>query len=377
MRRVRTPIRATSAAARRALKILAVAALLSGPLAVFATAPASSATGPARSASAPARSAVTPSGPDIGISRGIELTSGFANVKGDGYTWHLSIGWVDVFQGQGLILPRNDLAVDVAVERTVAGPGYETHSWSFFAPVSSLTVKPNGYATLNSGTSLDPVAAVDVSFVPAKKTVETGCSGGGSATLYTGALSGTVDLHAGTTPKNLSFLDRVSFATGPNTLSLGTCVRDLCSGTVWSEPSGSPPAGAVEAGGVETYESGKPISLVSLSRETELKLPRGATRDDVAQVEASAARFNARTSSLAVSASGFVSGSGVLTGVRADTSSEPCQISGTGKKYTETVSSYSGARLTAWKAFAAHTSLTGLLTASAKATGGFTIVALK
>ena len=127
MKRVRTRIRAASASARRAPQVLAVVALVGAPLAVFATTPASSAT-------TPARSPVTPSGPEIGISRGIELTSGFANVKGDEDTWHLSIGWVDVFQGQGLILPRNDLDVYVAVERTVAGPGYETHSWSFSCP---------------------------------------------------------------------------------------------------------------------------------------------------------------------------------------------------------------------------------------------------
>jgi hypothetical protein len=93
-------------------------------------------------------------------------------------------------------------------------------------------------------------------------------------------------------------------------------------------------------------------------------------------VEAPAPKFNAAAKTLSVSASGIVTGSGTLTGTKGTSESTTCQISGKGKKYTERITSYTNAKLSAWRAFVAHTVLTGVLTASSKGVGGFVIYTL-
>ena len=350
MKSARTPIRTVSGRARRAPPILAIAALVAGPLvAAFPAAPASSA---------------------ATIPQSVDLMSGSASLTGGGYTWLVSVGADS--EAAGVIPP----IVHIGIERLV-GTSFEEHSWSVSSATGASFVfnSKTGGATLNSGSSLEPVASVNVTFVPTKKTADTACGYGGSATVYTGTLSGSVDLVTGTSPTNLTLSSKkLSFSTGTNTLTVGTCIPDSCLVIAsWEESAGT---GTVGAAGLQEYVSGKSESLTSVVKETELSTPKGTLRTDGASVEAPAPKFNAAAKTLSVSASGIVTGSGTLTGTKGTSESTTCQISGKGKKYTETLTSYTNAKLSAWKAFVAHTVLTGTLTASSKGVGGFAIYTL-
>jgi len=360
MKSARTSIRTVSSRVRRAPRILAITALVAAQLvAVFAAAPASIA--------APRGSSATT------IAEPADLLSGTTSLKGDGYTWQFSVGASS--EGVGVI----PLTFHIGIERSV-GTSFELHSWSVSPAASgSFTVNSGGGATLKSGSSLEPVASVDVTFVPTKKTTDTACLFG-SSTVYTGTLSGSVDLVTGTTPKNLTLSSKkVSFSTGTNTLTVGTCIPDNCSGAAsWEEPSvpSGLPAGTVGAAGLGEYVSGKSESLTSVIKETKLSSPKGTLRTDGVTEPAPAPKFSAAAKTLSVSASGIVTGSGTLTGTKGTSESTACQISGKGKKYTERITSYTNAKLSAWKAFVAHTVLTGVLTASTKGVGGFVIYTL-
>jgi hypothetical protein len=353
MKPARTPIRTGAGRAGRAPRIFALAALVLSPLAAVI-------------AASPPASAFT-------IPKSVDFISGGATLKGDGYSWFVSVDALNSLPG--LVPP----SIDVGLERLVGGSSnLEIHAWQFHATTSSFVFNSKtGALTLDSGKSLKPVLSVNVKFVPTKKTKEAGCAGTSSATVYTGKLTGSVDLVTGTKPKNLTLSSKkVSFTSGTNTLTVGLCIPDLCSGSaIWGEPSPNH-SGAIAASGLTEYKSGKQMMLASVTRMTKLSAPKGATREDGAISASTLAKWSAATKTLSVSASGLVTGSGKLIGGASRTTTFPCQISGKGKKYTEHTKSYMNAKLSAWKAFVGHTVLTGTLTASSKGGGFFEVTTL-
>lgn len=131
-----------------------------------------------------------------------------------------------------------------------------------------------------------------------------------------------------------------------------------------------------EAAGIFGTEAGKAVSFVTVERKVILTAPKGASRADVALVDASAPSWDSTTHVLSVSttASGLVTGSATLTGGKAKTVSEPCSYDG--KNYTVALTENTTAKYKspAGKAITGHTSLTGNLAAPASAKGATYLV---
>ena len=353
MKPARTPIRTGTGRARRAPRIFALAALVVSALAAVLAAP-------------PPAAAFT-------IPKSVDFISGAATLKAGGSSWYVAVDAVSAVPG--LIPP----SIDIGLERLVGGTSnLEIHTWQFHATTSSFVFNAaTGGVTIDSGKSLEPVVSVNVKFVPTKKTKEVGCAAPTSATMYTGKLTGSVHIVTGTKPKSITLSSKkVSFTSGTNTLIVGLCIPDICAGSaVWGEPSPNP-SGAISASGLSERVSGKQVMVTSVVKQTKLSAPKGATREDGAITTSGLAKWSAATKTLSVSASGVVTGSGKLIGGAGKTSTLTCQISGKGKKYNARTTRYMTAKLSSWKAFVAHTVLTGTLTASSKGGGFFEVTTL-
>ena len=176
----------------------------------------------------------------------------------------------------------------------------------------------SGKATLNSGTSLSPVATVNVSFVPKKKKVSA-CPVFGTETVFTGTVKGSVHIVTGTKPVSITLSSKAASFTseGTSTLTVSPCLFSLpCFGDGWSAPESSTgiPFGKVGAAGIGIYEGKSLVYSVTVIRQTELKKATAFIREDEATQDVSAPKWNAKSKTLTVGASGIVTGSGVLTG---------------------------------------------------------------
>lgn len=297
-----------------------------------------------------------------------------ASLKADGHTWLVSVQYTDAGTPTGL-----GSGIAVNVQRLVTGvTSFEGHSWSADAKGAKFTANSvSGKATLSSGTSLSPVATVNVSFVPKKKKVSA-CPVFGKETVFTGTVKGSVHIVTGTRPVSITLSSKAASFTseGTSTLTVSPCLFNIpCFGDGWSAPESSTgiPFGEVGAAGTAIYEGKSLVHFVTVIRQTELKKATAFIREDEATQDVSAPKWNSKSKTLTVGASGIVTGSGVLTGGKGSTHASPegCYIEG--KKHNETYSIYLGAKLSKWKAFVGHTVLSGNLTASSKGVGGITI----
>jgi hypothetical protein len=345
----RTPVRSLVRRASRTSRLVAIAALLAAPLAAaLATTPAG---------------AVTAASVDL-------MTVGGASLKADGHTWLVTLHYTGS--------PVASISqVGFAVAREEA-EGQEFHSWAAEAVGASFTFNSTtGRATLNSGRSLSPVASFDVTFTPSKRS-STACSFGAKETVYTGTLKGSVHIVTGTKPVSITLASRAASFTkgGATTLTVDPCLSaPPCTGDGWSAPEirTGLPFGTVGASGSGVYAGKSLRYTVAVTRETELSKVPSLIRDDGALAYVSAPKWDPATKALTVSASGIVTGSGVLTGGTGVSSvSEVCLIAG--KKHAERYTAYiADAKLSKWKAFVGHTVLSGNLTASSRGMGGFDI----
>jgi len=360
MKHVKTQLRTSAARAWCAPRLLGVAALVAAPLVgVFAASPAGAGT------------AVT-----------ADFISGAASFKSGANTWMLSVNYTDSGTTTGL-----GSGVGVSIQRFGTGnTNYELHSWEADAKGATFNLNSStGKLTVNSGSSLKPVASYDVSFVPTKKTV-TACPITGKETVYTGTLKGSVDLVTGTKPVSITLKSSTaSFTSGTNTLTVDPCEFSFpCFGDSWSAPESTKglPYGTVAASGEGIYKGSALVYLTTVIRQTELSAARAFIREDGASTQVSAPKWNATAKTLAVagssSSSGIVTGSGILTGGKAiGPLKESCNISG--KSHLEQVTSFAAdAKLSKWMKFVAHTVLTGTLTEAITSTslGGFVIYKL-
>lgn len=345
----RTPVRSLARRASHVSRLAAIAALVAAPLAaVFATAPAG---------------AGTPVSVDL-------MTVGGASLKAGGNTWLVTLH----YSGSPLA-SISQLGFAVAREEA---KGQEFHSWSGEAVGATFKFNSTtGRATLNSGRSLSPVASFDVSFTPSKRS-SMACSFGAKETVYTGTLKGSVHIVTGTKPVSITLASAAASFTkgGATTLTVNPCLTaPPCSGNSWSAPEirTGLPFGTAGASGTGVYAGKSLRYTVAVTRETELSKVPSLIRDDGALSYVSAEKWDPATKTLTVSASGIVTGSGVLTGgVGVSSVSEVCLIAG--KKHAENYTAYiADAKLSKWKAFVGHTVLSGNLTASSKGKGGFDI----
>jgi hypothetical protein len=289
------------------------------------------------------------------------MLSGAATVKtSNGVSWTLSVA--DSNQTGGL---------EVALTRTVTtgGAGDEEHIWTFNSKASSLKFSAStGDATAIGGTATGKVATVDLTFKATSHKAAT-CSSG-SETVYTGTLTGELELVTGLTGGGTVGSKSVTFNapdTTPQVSVDSDCVvptDDCVASTLFGSGAAS---GTSEAVGITETTSGKVFDFVSVIRELKLSTPKGSGRDDIAIVQAAAPSWDSGTGVLSVStsASGIVTGSAKLSGGKATTTSSPCTWQG--KKYTVKSTENTTAKYAspAGKAITAHTSLTGDLAAPA------------
>lgn len=252
----------------------------------------------------------------------------------------------------------------------------EEHTWHFASQAASLTFYPSsGTASVMGRAATGQQDAIDLGFTALSHRAASCVSG--SETDYFGALHGAAVLATGLTAGGTVGSRFITFnAKGYETeLSVDhNCVpeptADGCTAaTSWY--SGGPQHGAQAAG-----LSGPTASSVSVLRTVQLSKPHGATRDDLALVQAAAPNWNRKTHVLSVRAatSGLVTGSATLSGGRNVTTSRSCTWRG--KTYTLTNVANSTARYhsPAGQAVTAHTALTGTLTAPATASNaGFSV----
>jgi len=295
------------------------------------------------------------------------FTSGTVGITSGGHTWKLQVSLIGGSSSGPVI-------VDVLIE-TPHLSGTEIHDWGMQMPGADFTVnQATGAATIDSHSDLSPVAALDLTYKPTAHSAGT-CSSG-SETDYTGTLTGSVTLTTGL--KGLKLSDATATFGTPNTLQVDkACVPPVpCSFASWGGAVGGILTMPIAAG----IAAGKPGHLVhfaDVTRKVSLSAPAGATRDDGAEVQATAPVFNAKAKSLTVKglASGAVTGTGVISGAKMVTSgSETCAVDGT--TYTQKSTSYDEASWSSSTQFTASTILTGTLKVPTTGTGDFDLITL-
>jgi hypothetical protein len=334
---------------RLAGRFLAAATLTIGTLAAsVATASAGSATGDAAT---------------------YAFTSGSVNLKGGGHTWALG---VSVTSG---VKPRPWL-VGIQITTPERG-GQELHSWGTTMPAGDFSPKPTGAATINSGSSLRPIATLSLTYAPTSHK-RAACSFG-SEVVYSGTLSGSVKLT--TALKGLKLSGKKLSFKRPNTLIVDDgCVpvHPPCDFSNWTGPesfNAGPVAAGITAGAPTRQESFSEVArTVALSAPTSK-----TTRIDLTTMKAKAPTFSksAKTLSVTSSASGAVTGSATLSHARV-AFSQTLMCSLPGQTYTEHETEYSAAFASpAGKHFESHTILTGTIKVAGSGAGAFTLVTLK
>ena len=295
------------------------------------------------------------------------FTSGTVGITSGGHTWKLQVSLIGGSSSGPVI-------VDVLIE-TPHLSGTEIHDWGMQMPGADFTVnQATGAATIDSHSDLSPVAALDLTYKPTAHSAGT-CSSG-SETDYTGTLTGSVTLT--TDLKGLKLSDATATFGTPNTLQVDkACVPPVpCSFASWGGGIGGVSTMPIAAG----IAAGKPGHLVhfaDVTKKVSLPAPAGATRDDGAEVQATAPVFNAKAKSLTVKglASGAVTGTGVISGAKMVTSgSETCAVDGT--TYTQKSTSYDEASWSSSTQFTASTILTGTLKVPTTGTGDFDLITL-
>jgi hypothetical protein len=300
---------------------------------------------------------------------GYQLNSGNASFKVGGHTWELQLS---VLGGKlGKITGLNLVSFSISTSHL---GGTEEHSWSDdLVPSKDLSVSSKGGATLKTGSSMNPILSVSLAFSPTSH-AKASCDPGGSGTVYSGKLSGTVHFNAGLggvkVSKKLTFGKpdtlEVSHACTPPTacdleswIAAGRSTTLLTAGALVGEPPHQKWEVSVERSGVKTSV-------------------KGMTRADGGLSVSPAPKFGAGDKSLTVSGSagGTVTGAAEFT--HATLFEHPATFACVfgGKKYTETERNYLG-EFTSSKEFEAHTLITGVILAPKTGTGLFSTISMK
>jgi hypothetical protein len=284
--------------------------------------------------------------------------AGAATVKtSNGQSWTFSVA--DSNEVSGLI---------ISLSRTVStgGAGAEEHTWQFKSPASSLTFsKTTGDGTIKGGSSTGKVATVSLTLTSTSH--KAGACSSGSETIYTGTLSGEAELVTGLTGGGT--VGGKSVTLKASTTVDSDCVtntNDCIASTLFDSGTS---AGPIQALGLSEPTQGKTFDFVSTIQELALASPKGATRSDIALVQAPLATWNSKTGVLTVTSTsaGIVTGSATLSGGKSMTSSFPCTYAGktyTIKNIENLTANYASP---AGKAITGHTSLGGELVAPSSA----------
>jgi hypothetical protein len=301
------------------------------------------------------------------------LSGGGATITAGGHTWTVT-----------LFVSKSNFGVPIPGEVTlgITTPekgGQEAHSWAFGnLPDSDFVANAStGAATVNSGSSLNPVTQLKLAFKPSGKHSVTKCasgSGGGSQTTFPGKLTGSVHLATGLKGLTLSKTGLTFSVLSQLQVSTDFCVPAPCSFASWEATSAKsltklPYTLGV---GVQAGEPGHQVNYAEISKEVGLSAPKGAIRGDGAIIDVAAPKFNTskRQLSVTTSRSGAVTGSMLITATNKGTSdTTKCSIGSTA--YTETDVSYDG-KYTG--ALTAHTLLTGTVAIGKTGSAGFDVI---
>jgi hypothetical protein len=313
----------------------------------------------------------SPAAPHAGIDSFI-FTSGVGHFNGAGHKWSLTLGVEALGGGTGI----NVIGFQISTPHL---GGTEYHNWGGQLPAGDLSASPAAVMTLNSRSSLSPVASLNVTFRPASHKTQTRDCITGKEVVYTGTLKGSVRLNTGLKGLKLSAA-HFSFG-GHSTLTVNhDCVFSPCHFTFWDTISG-PPKAAPFAAGTSIVVSGRAVVSATIQRTVTIPGKNRLGRFDVWTIPAKAPTFSKSSKSLSVSSSS----SGLVTGAATFAHGKPsgppfgtsriCSIDG--KKYTQTDTQYLNARYQASRPFEAHTILNGTVTVKRSGTGRFDIVTLK
>ncbi len=303
--------------------------------------------------------------------------SGATSVKtSNGMGWTLGVGWDEE--------TATTSAVTVGLERTdkTGGTGHEEHAWSFLVTTATLAFDAKAKtATLDTGTQTKPVATVDLAFSATSATKAT-CTTG-SETIYKGTLSGDLSLVTGLTGGGTVGGKTLHFTVGTPELTVDAdCVPPVpvnkC--LVASAFSSGNPSASPSAEGISETVSGKAEDFVAVGKVTLLTNPANAERADVAEERTAPATYDATTKvySVTTSASGLVTGSAKLSGGTLTTTTSTC--SSAGKSHTETQTSATDANYKSPPGMTinARTLLSGVLSVPASTkTGNYAVVTVK
>jgi hypothetical protein len=313
----------------------------------------------------------SPAAPRAGIDSFI-FTAGVGHLNGGGHKWSLTIGVEALGGGTGF----NVIGFQISTPHL---GGTESHTWGGQLPAGDLSASPTAVMTLNSRSSLSPVASLNLTFRPASHKTQTRDCVSGKEVVYTGTLKGSVRLNTGLKGLKLSAA-HFSFG-GHSTLTVSNdCVSSPCHFTFWDTISG-PPKATPFASGASIVIPGRTAVSASIQRTVTIPGKNRLGRSDVWTIPAKAPTFNKSSKSLRVTStsSGLVTGAATLAHGKPSGSpigtSKICFINGT--KYTQTDTQYLRARYEASSPFKAHTILNGTVIVKRSGTGRFDIVTLK
>ena len=131
----------------------------------------------------------SPAAPRAGIDSFI-FTSGIGHLNGGGHKWSLTVGVEALGGGTGL----NVIGFQISTPHL---GGTESHGWGGQLPAGDLSANPAAVMTLNSRSSLSPVASLNLTFRPASHKTQTRDCVSGKDVVYTGTLKGSVRLDTG------------------------------------------------------------------------------------------------------------------------------------------------------------------------------------
>lgn len=313
----------------------------------------------------------SPAAPRAGIDSFI-FTSGVGHLTGGGHKWSLTIGIEALGGGTGI----NVFGLQISTPHL---GGTEYHTWGGQLSADDLSVSPTAFMTLNSQSSLSPVASLNLTFRPASHKTQTRDCVSGKDVVYTGTIKGSVRLNTGL--KGLK-LGAAHFSFGSHSLLTVShdCVSSPCHLTFWDTISG-PPKATPYAGGTSIVIPGRTAVSTSIQRTVTIPGTSRLGRSDVWTIPAKAPTFNKSSKSLSVTSTstGLVTGAATLAhGKRSGSpfgTSRICYINGT--KYAQTDTQYLDARYEASRPFEAHTILNGTVKVKRSGTGRFDIVTLK
>jgi hypothetical protein len=285
------------------------------------------------------------------------LSSGQVARTAGGQTWDLSVIFTSSLE------KSTPGTLDIQIFRAAGKGQLEDHVWVFDVPNSVLSVS-GGNAKLNAGSSVSPLASVDVAFADTSSKPVSCIAGSGTA--YTGTLKGTVTIKTGFKQTGTLGGKSLTFA-APNTLeAMSGCVPTTPCTSTWLGPQGTVLTFGDTFGG-PTGE--KTTTFVARTTTLSAKV----TREDGAEMSTPKPKFSGGTLHVKTSSSGIITGSATLSGgTKEPTETLPC-VTPTGKKYTEHQTDYVDPAFKSATGITAHTLLTGTLKSAKSGEGLFTI----